>query len=579
MRGSCASMGDTGEDSKRSKVRRGKGSRVRSGGNNRPWISQATGKQDPPPWWGAERGLQHSSSAATGAAKDSSKAATPGSSNSSGNVSAGVLQQQGGGQGVLQGNSEQQLGGLMEQVQQQQREIARLLELRKQDQQRIGGLQQQLHGLQLGHAAELSGNNTEQYVADVSSLELMGSGCSQISAESFDARCSSSLNITAPASGTEEGPESPPKGMGVSGSLEEVWSIGDVGLGDQGVPAAEGVKLVGKTPVAEEVTAGVGYSISSFEAIGVDYISSVGGTSGVAAANDGAADLVGISPPGATGSNGAKGDQFSCEDVRRVVCGSVIVVPMVIEDCSGSDSDEDQGSGSGVMRGSGSWNESSKQQQQSESPAGDWAPSSVMQMEQESAGQVAASGDEAASSSTASVPAVRQQQLEPPAPIMWQSKIFSYQHGNFPSIDVGQIPDWVQDYVNDVASFGEAQGLGKVVFKLNGLAVALSPIPYEEVSCFPDGHGVLAWLEDVCNNVHQESLQQVLVWFTQLRAEGNDEAWAISGGTWCVCVSMLVAAAQLLCLLQSRAQGYSNEVLMKIDVLGAIAVEGLVRWC
>ena len=134
-------------------------------------------------------------------------------------------------------------------------------------------------------------------------------------------------------------------------------------------------------------------------------------------------------------------------------------------------------------------------------------------------------------------------------------------------------------HVDAVASFGEAQGLGKVVFKLNGLAVALSPIPYEEVSCFPDGHGVLAWLEDVCNNVHQESLQQVLVWFTQLRAEGNDEAWAISGGTWCVCVSMLVAAAQLLCLLQARAKGDNNELLRKIDMLGAITVEGLVRWC
>ena len=129
MRGSCASMGDTGEDSKCSKVRRGKGSRVRSGGKNRPWISQATGKQDPPPWWGAERGLQHNSSAATGAAKDSSKAATPGSSNSSGNVAAGVIQQQGWGQGVLQGNGEQQLGGLMEQVQRQQRKIVRLQEL------------------------------------------------------------------------------------------------------------------------------------------------------------------------------------------------------------------------------------------------------------------------------------------------------------------------------------------------------------------------------------------------------------------------------------------------------------------
>ena len=55
MRGSCARMGDTGDDRKHPEVRRGKGSRVRSGGKNRPWISQATGKPDPPPWWGAER--------------------------------------------------------------------------------------------------------------------------------------------------------------------------------------------------------------------------------------------------------------------------------------------------------------------------------------------------------------------------------------------------------------------------------------------------------------------------------------------------------------------------------------------
>ena len=115
--------------------------------------------------------------------------------------------------------------------------------------------------------------------------------------------------------------------------------------------------------------------------------------------------------------------------------------------------------------------------------------------------------------------------------------------------------------------------------KLNGVVVALSPIPYEEVPCFPVGHWVLAWLEDVCSNVNQESLQQVLVWFTQLHAEGNDEAWETSGGMWGTVVSVLIAAAQLLCLLQSRAQGYSNEVLMKIDVLGGIAVEGLVRWC
>ena len=436
--------------------------------------------------------------------------------------------------------------------------------------------------MQLGHATELSGNNTEQCVADVSSLEPRGSGFRQISAggaESLDARCSSSLSITAPASGAEEGPRSPPKGMGLSGSLEEVWSITDLGVGVLREPAAEEIKLSREMPGAGEVSARVGYGISGLEAVGGSLMSSTGCTSGVAASNGGAADLVGLSAPGAKGSNGAKGDLSAGKDVCEAVCRCLIIVPMVIEDCSGSDFDEDQGSGSGVMRGSGSWNESSKQQQQAESPAGDWAPSSVLEMERESAGQVAASGDEAASSSTESVPAVRQQQLEPLAPIMWQSEIFSYQHGSFPSIDVGQIPDWVQDYVDAVASFGEAQGLGKVVFKLNGLAVALSPIPYEEVSCFPDGHGVLAWLEDVCNNVHQESLQQVLVWFTQLRAEGNDEAWAISGGTWCVCVSMLVAAAQLLCLLQARAKGDNNELLRKIDVLGAITVEGLVRWC
>jgi len=526
--------------------------------------------------------LQHSSSAATGAAKDNSKAATPGSSNSRGDVAAGVLRQQGWRQGVLQGSDEQQLGGLMEQVQQQRREIMRLLELRKQDQQRISDLQQQLQGLQRGPATELSGNNTEQYVADVSSLEPMGSGCSQISAggaESLDARCSSSLSITAPASGAEEGPKSPPKGMGVSGCLEEVRSIGDVGLVDQRVTAAEGIKLVGKTSVAEEVTAGVGHGISSLEAVGGGRMSNTGCTSGIAASNGGAAGLVGFSPPGATGSNGAKADLFLCKDLRGAICGSIIVVPMVIEDCSASDSDEDQGSGSGVMRGSGSWNESSDQQQESESPTGDWALGSVLQLQQESAGLVAAAGYEATSSSTESMPEVRQQQLGPPAPIMWQSDIFSYQPGSFPQVNDGGVPGWIQEYINDVASFAEAQGLGKVVQKLTGVAVALSPVPYEEVPCFPVGHWVLAWLEDVSNNVNQESLQQVLVWFTQLRANGNDEAWAISGGPWGVCVSMLVAAAQLLCLLQARAKGDNNELLVEIDLLGAITVEGLVRWC
>jgi len=253
---------------------------------------------------------------------------------------------------------------------------------------------------------------------------------------------------------------------------------------------------------------------------------------------------------------------------------------MVIEDCSGSDSDGDHESGSGVtLRGSGSWNESSNQQQQSESPRVDWAPSNVLQLQQESAGQAAASGGEATLSRLASVAVVQEQRSGPPAPIMWQSDIFSYQPGSFPHVNDGGVPDWVQEYVDDVASFAEAQGLGKVVPKLNGVAAALSPVPYEEVPCFPVGHWVLAWLEDVSNNVNQESLQQVLVWFTRLRAEGNDAAWETCGGMWGRFVSMLVAVTQLLCLLQARAQGNNHEVLMKIDVLGAITVEGLVCWC
>jgi len=46
------------------------------------------------------------------------------------------------------------------------------------------------------------------------------------------------MSRKAPASGAEEGPRSPPKGMGLSGSMEEVWSIGDLGVGGLREPAA-----------------------------------------------------------------------------------------------------------------------------------------------------------------------------------------------------------------------------------------------------------------------------------------------------------------------------------------------------